>query len=373
MYCLFFPEYPALAVRMALRSDVAVMVAARHRIVARTPELRDAGLALGESLDRARAMFPDAHVAERHPAREQAVWDDVCSTAYRWTPQVQSERHGILYLGDGAAERPAAAVASWDIQGGAAETHTLALLAAIRAGTGTLQTVSLAAAAAFLATWPVDALGHLGFGNDLVERCRLFGLRTLNHVRMLTRRHLHAQFGDEGLALHALMASLTEQRVVTTYHPPPTIEMMTHFDHPQREPAVLEPHLLACLQQAWEALAGRRCSSVGIRACDRSRGETVQIGRLLKQPSDQRSELQTVVRTLLRDLMGPDRRWSSMGVVLKGLVSPAEEQLLMFQRRPTADDVAVAVRRRYPDAMLRAKAAVDAPYLAEDGVTLERW
>lgn len=371
--CCIVADYPAMAARHAMHASANVIVVVRDRVAARTPALRDIGIPLGESIDRARAMAPDAVVVERRPALEQAVWDEVLDRCFMITPYLQSLRPGMFMAS--FDDRRAFQHILDDVQGqgGVAETRTAALLGAVRARPGRMLDVPMDDLARFLAAWPVELLAELDVETSTIERMQLFGLGSIGSLRMLTRRQLHAQFGDDGLRVHDLLSTLSVRDVVPLYEPPPVIEEDVHFEDPQREPGVVETHLLLALDRAYARLGRLRCNVVEVRSRDRSQAVVIRAQRILRRPAETLSELRTTATILLRDIIGPQRYCSSIGIALKGLQPARVDQLALFAPRPSADDVARAVLRRYPDGVSRIRVVAPDAYLPEQAFVTERW
>jgi hypothetical protein len=116
-----------------------------------------------------------------------------------------------------------------------------------------------------------------------------------------------------------------------------------------------------------------RCTMLEVRARDRLQGIVIRAQRILKRPAETCSELQTTAIILLRDIIGPQRYCSSIGIALKGIVPPQADQLSLFEATTSADDVARAVLRRYPDGVVRARVVAADAYLPEQRFVTERW
>jgi hypothetical protein len=249
----------------------------------------------------------------------------------------------------------------------------MALLGALRAASRSIIHVEADDIARFLAGWPVELLRELDIEGETIDKMKLFGMTTLGMLRMLTRRHLEAQFGDDGLRVHDVLTTISTHVPVPHYTPPPAVEEDLHFDHPQREPGVIEPHLFLVVRNAYERLGRMRATMIEVRIRDRSKGLVIRTQRILKRPADTVSELNTAASILLRTLLGPERYCASVGVTLKGLQPPRVDQLSMFTPAPSADDVARAVMRRYPDGVSRARVIARDAYLPEQRFVTERW
>jgi len=371
--CLHFPHYPALAARMALNTQHMVIVEANGRVVATTPDARDHGIAVGMSVERARALVSDAVITERDHARELAVWETVMDMLYCGTPLLTSPRMGEAYCAVDNRECIASVLEHTLAQAGIARTRTLALLAAVRSRPSTMTYVHDDDEARFLAEWPVALLRELQVDDDTVERLELFGLATLAHLRHLTERHLHVQFGDEGRRLHALLKQLPVRTDLPFYTPPPSIDVVQHFDDAQREPSILEPLLLLMADQATQLLQGRRTSVIEVRAMNSADVVVQRATRILKEPTTSASSIRTVGTIVLQSMMSAHQWWHGIQLVLKGLVAPLVEQTSIFPQRASLNDVAMHVYRRFPHSVLRIDRHTPDAYLPEHTFALTHW
>lgn len=371
--CLSFPHYPALAARFALRTQRMVIVASNGRVVAATPDARAVGVEAGMSAVRAHALVGEAVITERDLSREQAVWEMVMDMLYDSTPLLTSPRMGEAYCAVDNRDRLATILEQTLAQAGIARTRTLALLAAIRSRPGTMTYVDDDDASRFLASWPVRDLEALQFDAAMIDRLELFGLATLAHVRHLTERHLHVQFGAEGRTLHTLLKNVSVRTDLPLYLPPPSIDVVQHFDEAQREPSVLEPLLLLMADQAALQLQDRRASVIEVRAMNNADVVVRSAHRILKQPTTSASSIRTVAMILVRQLMAAHQWWYGVGLRLKGLCAPLVEQTSMFRQRPSLPEVALLVSRRYPHSVLRVERHTPDAYLPEQTFALTTW
>ncbi|MCU0330296.1 MAG: hypothetical protein MUC47_04860 [Candidatus Kapabacteria bacterium] len=371
--CLFFPDYAALAARLARRTQAEVAIVAHGRVTARTPGLRAAGLAVGERVDRLRALFPEAVIEERRPIIEQTVWDDVLDHCNAYSPFVESIRQGIVLFDHGQPHIVQQLAESFGVRSAMAETRTSAVLAAIQTQEGSCRITRLEDLSSFAMAWPVHLLADLGVDSAIIERLELFGLTSLGHIRMLTERHLCAQFGRDGAQLHKMVQSLTDRAPIARYVPPPIIDEAFHFDDPQREPGPILAAVLHCVDRAVERLQNRRCCQMDVRSINRMSGTVVRASRILKSPLQTQRELRNIATILLRDIVGPTTHATAVAVTLRVLLPPEGEQLALFAARPDITAVAGSVLRRFPDGVQRINVVASDAYLAEDAFTVERW
>lgn len=372
---IIFPHYPALAARLALRSGSErhdLIAIERHgSIIASTPEARAMGIGCGMTVTRVRALQPSVLILQRDAAMEQAVWETILARVHETTPLMVSPRLGLIHCGMDRPAQVRGILHDTYGQGGRAMTQTLALLAAAIAEPGRTMTVPRDGTAQFLAAWKTSNLRVLGYSDELVERLRLFGLSTMAHVQHLTRRHLHAQFGAEGHALHDLLHSVSDRTELSDYNPPPVIVTLRRFDDAEREPAALLPVMTMLVGEAWTELAGRHATTVEVQMLDRADNVIARSSRILVGKVQWSTTLlMTAAKTLLQDLLDIDRWCSGLRLKLMGLLQPPVMQATMFRPRPCIGDVIPLVLRRYPHG-LRRIVRVDADaYLPEQAVLL---
>lgn len=371
--CIVMNEFPAVALqRMRYRrSDVAVVH--RERIVARTATLQQRGLALGEAVHRARVLFPNAVFTQRDTHVEYAAWADIMEQCHGVSPYIEALHAGIALL-DVDHHQPLLDLAhSLNAQAGLAPTRTVAVLAALRAGIGTLRIVSTETMAAFLAEWPVQLLAQLHVSNDSISKLGLFGLTTMANLQMLTRRQLEAQFGNDGTTIHAIVASIAARTRIPLYQPPPVVDQTTYLDPPEREPEALGRVLHHITDIALERLNGLLLGQLDVHVRVRQPAGIVRASRLLRSPTNAASHVHTVANILLRDVVGPQHYCSSIGVTLRLLQAPVPHQLGLFLPTPNAADVAASISRRYPQAIRRVDLHTADAYLPELAYTLVPW
>ncbi len=97
--CIYIPHFAAWALSQRWQNDATasgpdagpdggIAACAQGHVLACTPELRHL-IQVGDPVDRARRLAPQAQFLLRDPAVEQALWDHVLFRLYDLTPQVQ--------------------------------------------------------------------------------------------------------------------------------------------------------------------------------------------------------------------------------------------------------------------------------------------
>lgn|GEM_PF-2938780 len=371
-FCLFCPQYSALAARFALRVP-EVVVQVRGKVSAYTAGLTDSGIALGMSVARAERLVPGVRIVERDAGREQAVWDAIIDRLFDVTPYLVSTTMGEAYCALDNRRALTALLKELQAQGGIAQTRTLAKLAAVFVPPGATTLVEQENIPRFLAAWKVENLVELGFEEELVAKLKLFGLSSLTHLQHLTRRHMHVQFGDDGLRMHDLIKQIPVRTPLPLYQPPPMVVEHMTFEYRQREPVMLEAMLVEIMKKVIDVLQTRRTSIMEVGMLDRDGNVMCRLARILKKPLNQPSILRTAASTMLREMMSPHRWAYGIEVRLKGLSPPPTEQMPLFVQRPTIDTVGRSVARRYPNALVRVDRIIHDAYLPEEAVRLVRY
>ena len=79
------------------------------------------------------------------------------------------------------------------------------------------------------------------------KRLTLFGLDNLERIGRLTRRHLTAQFGEEGEKVYDLLDPQREDPLIFPFRPAPAVVRFLDFETEAIEPAEILPALLVLL------------------------------------------------------------------------------------------------------------------------------
>lgn len=371
--CVVIDDFSAAALRMMRYRNQPVGVVSRQRIVARTSCLAQRGLRIGEAQHRAAALFPEAIFVEREPHVELAAWTTVLERCHTLSPYVADAGYGIAFVDVLHHQSLLDVTAELNGRAGIGPTRTAALLAALRTGIGTLRIVGNDTLATMLADWSVDLLAYINVDADTIERLHMFGLRTLAHLQQLTQRHLQAQFGRDGLAIHGLLASIGDHSPIPLYQPPPVVEYVTYLDPAQREPGALQQALHHTVEVALNALESRVCGMLELRVTERGQPVTIRASRLLKSPTNDHQHLHSVANILLRDVIAPQRFCTSLAITLRHLHLPAHAQLDLFAPSPSALDVARILARRFPQALRRVDLHTPNAYLPEMSHSIIPW
>jgi len=358
---LFLPDLPARAAQDGLGVSDPVLVESRGRIV--SPR----SLA-GLPTDRAKGLIPEALVVVRRPALEHAYWDRVLEAVFTITPLIVCQGPGRLLCAPDDVPRLRRLIEATEAQAGFARTRTLAMIAALTARPGGIVTVDDDDISRFLERTPVSVLcdiPELELDESTVERLQLFGLGSIGRLRMLTRRHLEAQFGDLGLRLHGFVQSVSAASPLPMYRPAPEIRERERFDDDEREPDALIAAAEVCLDRALVRLDRRRTVRLEVALLNRADVPAFRSARVLRIPLSDKPPLLTQIATMIRSLSAPDRRVWGVGLRLATLLPPAVEQLPLFRPRPTPAEITAPLARRFPNAIKRIHVLDPYAYLPE--------
>jgi hypothetical protein len=370
--CLFIPEYPFWVCRQIHPGESMLVLHDGVRVLAVSEPLRAAGLQPGQSLDRASVLVPDALYSLRDSGIEEAMWEDLLYLLHDLSPRLLPLRPGTALLEpwDRAGLRQMAR--SLQARAGIGQRRFLAMLAAVQAPDTALSEVTPELTRRLYDRSPIVVLGEFGFDEEIIERLRLFGLATLGRLCELTRRHLEAQFGQEGRRLFELLHGGEEEPPVPEFIAPPSVSVSYDFEYPAIEPGEIHPVLDLLIAQAIEKLAGRRARMMTIRLAVRGRdGGLRMLRRLLKEPVSGRLPLRVVAETLLRPLLGDAVEIDRIAVELGALVEPRVEQGGLFAERPAVFDAVRTIHHRFPGTLVRAVVDDPDPVRPEEGIRYE--
>lgn len=249
--CLWCPDWPVATVRRTEPALVGVPVAVVARVGSRTvvraasTEARAAAVVPGLRRREAEARCPGLVVRDDDPAAAARAFEVVARAVTALTPRIVLERPGVCtfptrgpsrYFGGDAALAARVleavhAVGVADARVGVADGGFAARCAARVAPPGGTSVVGPGGSAAFLAPWPVAALGpdHVALADLLVR----LGLPTLGDFAGLPADAVTARFGLPGIAAHRRAAG-AEEHTVAPVAPPPDLVEQVEFDPPAR-------------------------------------------------------------------------------------------------------------------------------------------
>lgn len=251
--CCLIPELPVAA--LVLREGdpalahrplvVGGLPSERKPVRAATAEARSFGICVGMPLRQAEQLCPQALFLPADPKAEADLARHLLAGLYALAPRVELAEGGEAYLeldglGDPAAfsarvaeylqrrllSRPALGIASSKFV-----ARTAAGLAGVTmtSGGAFVRTVPQGSERTFLA--PLGVADHLPVEARLIERLRLFGLRTLADLARLPLAAVESQFGADGL--YALrLARGEDTSPLVPWDPPQRMEESSRLDPP---------------------------------------------------------------------------------------------------------------------------------------------
>jgi nucleotidyltransferase/DNA polymerase involved in DNA repair len=213
--CVVIPRFPLAVELLAqpeLRGRPVVIGGApdeRKAVVVCSPEAEREGVRRGMPLRQARALCRDAVFIEARHGLYRECHTRMLDALDQISPVIEDAGLGCAYAGvDGLRpllgdEQTIAGIMVESVRSalrlrprvGLAESRFAAWAATLAARAGDTRILEPGAAAAYLATLPVE---HLPVSAAMLERLRWLGLRTMADLTALPRGTLAAQFGPEG-------------------------------------------------------------------------------------------------------------------------------------------------------------------------------
>jgi hypothetical protein len=330
---------------------------------------RACGVEPGITADRARTLCPAANLRLRDKTMEEAAWEEVLLSLYQITPFLEGGNPPFVFFRPDDVPLFRELSAGLKIQMGIGPDRPMAQLAALRAARGNTLILQKSVVGDFLARFPVERLVELGFDEDLLEQLRLFGYPSLDRVKTLSRRHLSAQFGEEGERLHALLHP-GESLPIPMYRPPRVIQVEFDFEHPCREPAELLPVLEHLVGQAATLLRSERCRRLAVTAQEYRSGGNFIASRILSMPLGSARSLMNVASPLLQRMLSASLDIGVLSLELGSLHRPDSLQTALFRERPSVRKAVRSVHRKFPGIIRQAVVREDVLF-SEDEMRLE--
>jgi len=367
--CLYIPAFPAWVFEHAdpAARTAPVVVIASGKVIAVSRRIRSTGITEGIPAERAERLAPEGTLLRHRDASlEQAAWEDVLQDINTYTPFLEPDLPGRLYVKPFAGIREV--TCRFRAQTALAPHRSTALLGALRAGEGHMLAIRSRYVRIFLDRFDVERLAGLHFSEELIEQLPMFGFDTLGAALGLAPRHLRAQFGEEGERFYRLIHP-SDETPVALYTPPPAIRRAYEFDHPCSEPGELLPALEYVLRQAAAELKGHGAQRVKIILHDRLRPSACTC-RVLPEASNDPRRLLNTAAMLLERMLEPGSTVQVVELELGSLRTMQPAQGVLFFQRPPVEKAVRTVHRRYPDVLRRPATAPDAVF-EEDRASFE--
>jgi hypothetical protein len=350
---LYIPFFPAWAFLQAEGSGSPLAVLASGRVIAACRAGRRSGIEPGMSGERAKSLCPDVRLRIRSADLEGAAWEELVRTVNGVTPFIEASGPPLLYFNPGDLPATRALTEALSAQGGVASDRPSAQLAAVRAAPGNTLVLSPRNIDAFLDRFAVGRLTEIGFEEDTVELLRHFGYATLGAAKQLSRRHLRAQFGDDGERLFAMLHP-EKQPPVPLFREPRVIRQDYDFDDPCCEPGEILPVLEHLVARAAEALQPEYCQRLRLAATGYRKRVNAVASHILPEPIGSLAGLLRAAVRLLHIMLSPDLEMESLTLELGALRRVKSTQIPLFRERPSMFCAVRAVHRRFPEMVRRA-------------------
>ena len=367
--CFHIPDLAVRALTENPREKVVVSWAGK--VWSWSETLEESRLRTGDSLQRARALCPDALLLERDPHREFALRERLLNQLYSASPRVMFLNESSLPGAWGLLQNPLAdrlrrLTKELRARVGVAQHRSYAMLAAAKAASSEHAVITPADLMPFLRETSIAVLVPLGY-SGAVDALSLFGLRSLKQVYQLTRRHLEAQFEERGRSLYALLHPGDEPPIPV--YEPGLIQTGFDLDAAILETMDLAPQLACLVDQAIEQLKSKSAQYMELQL--HTEKGNVEACRLLKEPLCDPRSLLRVARYLLTSLLPKAGKVCGLGVSLGGLVDTPLKQESLFPGREPVLNALRAVDRRFPTRLLRGIVADPQPIFHEEQTRFE--
>lgn len=366
----------------------SIVVCTHGTVCSFSPTLSKHGLTMGESVARARSLAPNAKFLLRDRAIEIAVRDRILSRLYTFTPKIlaldeqgigEKSIDSIWILLDNPLKPLQTFADKINARIGIGSHRSWAMLAALHSGPGRTTRVPQTMTEPFLQQAPVALLGSLGFGNDLIEKLLLFGLKAVGHLLYLTKHHLSAQFGKEGEKLFVFLHPPKSESPIPNYNPR-IAETSFDFDWPVFEPHELQPALRILLERLLSRLNGQNVRYIEIRLQGRH-GRVRETSLILKDPCSHFSLLFRAAKSLLQRALAQDssrqqamscgQAVESISLILSGITEQLTQQAELFARQPKIHTIAKSANFRFPGKIVRPIQIDTNPFFPEEEYRFE--
>ena len=406
--CLHIPDFPAWALACRWSSTrsrpTGIVVSVGGHVHAFSASLSTTGLQVGDSLDRARSLAPDAEFHLRDAEIERAVWENLLCRMHRLTPRLHSVSPSFnlnnvsstALLSDTtvaveygawalmhAPDQEALRVLAQELnaQVGIASHQPWSILAAAYSKPGQITQIPPHMTKPSLRQAHVSLLQCVGFSDDLIHRLVLFGLKVIQHVADLSERYLSSQFGTEGRQLFQFLHPPAKEPPLPNYDSQ-VLDAEYDFDNPAFEPVV--PHLI---ERLIALLQGKRARHIELHLKKRAseannhprRGDR-RAGRILKDPTAQTERLCAAAQYLLRQTIADAPAPGSspftggidtMSIILSGLTQPHSVQSDLFARKPKMGPLFKNMDQQFPGRLLRPVFTHADPFFPEESYRFE--
>ncbi len=348
--CLYIPSFSAWVFEETHRHEPIIVVSG-GRVVSVSKSALRIGVQCGISAERASALCPSGRIHLRDYDREVAAWEQVVNRVHAITPFIKYAPPPFLFFTADEAIRGLAK----DLRAcaGISRHASIARLAAIKAAPGNTLFVREHAVPHFLKRFPVELLSDWGFEEELSELLTLFGFPTLGDAAALSKKHLRAQFGPPGEALHAIIHPEKEM-AIPLFRPPRTLTAYYDFDQLAQEPRDLIPALEELVGKCHRQMENHWCQRLRVSIQNFGQATPIHAYRVLQKPTDSLKGLVVNANLLLHRLMHRGMEVEHLAVELGALKVKRSTQTSLFRFRPAVSKAVAVVHRRFPGILQRA-------------------
>ncbi len=355
--CFHIPDYPAWALHRQYQISDPIIVIEKNRVVSLSREFKDSEIALGDHIERAKSLEPEAACFKRDRTLETVVLEDIVKDLYHMTPQIAPVKNS-LFLGCWLLLQNADLGLMMDYtkkinaQVGVSHTRLYAMLSALTAPPGHMLSTPFHKINDFLDHSPVALLASFGFNKEIIEKLILFGLRTVRHAARLKLGHLSAQFGTEGTRLFYLLHPGDEPPV--SNYTWDVLESAYAFETPVSEPRDILPVMSHLFDDLTNRLYDRMARRLEIRLFCPPDAIPKGYSRILKKSTNNLDALNRAGEMLLAKLLKSKVDIASISVILGGLTPREPKQQNLFFKRPGLNPLLKVMHERFPDQLVRA-------------------
>ena len=347
--CVRIPDISAWAFQQVKEVEDPFVIVEQGRVVGASRTPRRNGVEIGMTRLRARSLCETATTYPRDKNAERTGWEELLRSLNKYTPRIESEGLGHAWI----EPRHGASFREW-LDGrrchcGVAPTRPVSLLAAWKAAPGRIICIEEEHVDTFLSRTPTGALSNVGFSEEISERLSLFGYKTIGSIGDLTRRHLTAQFGEEGGQLYDFLHPNPTR--VPFYSPPPAVTATHEFERDVLEPGPLRGALEALAEELQGRLEKKTCQRLTVRLSGRK--EEVEASRVLREPIRRAGPIYRAASTFLKQVLTAETRVRSLTLEARGLQVVSGTQKHLFRSQPALRNAISTIQEKYSNALYR--------------------
>lgn len=263
------------------------------------------------------------------------------------TPFMSVPLRGRIYSGTDKIHKLRGLVCQYSLTAAIAPTRHDALLQACNANPGR---IDIHEDANNVSCNVLSHLPELQITDKDLKHLRLFGYETIGQLKVLTQQQLRAQFGVRGENLYCFIHE-QDLSPLPLYVPPSQIVIVKRFDDIENSSVAIIHALEISLQEACNMLSKRVAWRIEVSALQRNDEPILSKERILRFGTAEIEILWIHVQSLVQALLTEVSTWWGVGLRLSSIRSPITEQLDLFQRKTTADDIRRMMLPRYENVM----------------------